>query len=522
MAHIMNAFSLLSLLLSTITASAAQPARHRVHPRYLHPGRGLDSHSHAAKHVTEPFSTPNDKLFTEFKAKLAPRHAGLSIFERIESAEIQQRDIYSRQETDAELQERINELETAFQSLIALLSADYGVTFGMSSETSSETDSSPTPTTMPVPGSIIASPTTTDTPSSTSTPTPSVYTFNPMSSSNVAVYYAQTDQTTSVPLTEICSDPSIDIVILAFVNNFFTPYPTGPYPTLNLGPNCWAASSAQTSAGATGLIDCVSDGFAGLVRSCQSTYGKKVLLSLGGAVGYSDTRIPNDTMANAFADTLWNLFLGGSGLESIRPFGDVVLDGIDIDNEDPANAAHLPVLIGSLRQLFASNNAAAGGKDYYLSAAPQCPRPDQNIPLQSLQTQIDFAWPQFYNNPACNLNSNGFIPSLQAWASDLEDNQQNNSRGFSMGGFVDIGNGVSSPRVLVGAPAFANAGSGFVEGPAFEEIVAQVKGANLGGPFNEASPLGGFMFWDGAYGEESVNVDEVGVSYMQIVKDILG
>ena len=87
---------------------------------------------------------------------------------------------------------------------------------------------------------------------------------------------------------------------------------------------------------------------------------------------------------------------------------------------------------------------------------------------------------------------------------------------------MDIGNGVSSPRVLVGSPAFSNAGSGFVEGPAFEEIVAQVKGANLGGPFNEASPLGGFMFWDGAYGEESVNVDEVGVSYMQIVKDILG
>jgi chitinase len=208
----------------------------------------------------------------------------------------------------------------------------------------------------------------------------------------------------------------------------------------------------------------VSDGFADLVSSCQSTSGKKVLLSLGGAVGYSYTRIPNNTMANAFADTLWNLFLGGSGLESIRPFGDVVLDGIDVDNEDPANAAHLPVLISRLRQLFACNNAAAGGKDYYLSAAPRCPRPDQSVPLESLQTHIDFVWPQFYNNPACDLNSNGFIPSLQAWASDLEGAQQSDFGGFSMGGFVDIGNGVSSPRVFVGSLTFSNAGSGFVEG----------------------------------------------------------
>jgi hypothetical protein len=30
------------------------------------------------------------------------------------------------------------------------------------------------------------------------------------------------------------------------------------------------------------------------------------------------------------------------------------------------------------------------------------------------------------------------------------------------------------------------------------------------------------MFWDGAYGEESANVDGVGASYMQIVKDVLG
>lgn len=344
------------------------------------------------------------------------------------------------------------------------------------------------------------------------------YIFNPISPSNVAVYYGQTDQTSVVPLTKVCSDTNVDIVILAFLNNFYTPYPSGNFPTLNMGPHCWAASSAQVSAGATGLVDCVSDGFAGLVESCQKIYGKKVFLSLGGAIGYSDTRIANDTAANALADTIWDLFLGGSGLESIRPFGDVVLDGIDIDNENPANEVHLAVLISSLRQNFAN---AQGTKPYYLSAAPQCLRPDQSIPLESMQTQIDFVWPQFYNNPSCNLDANNFIPSLQGWASDLLGNQQNSFGGIPTGGFVDIGNGVSSPRLLVGAAAFANAGSGFVEGMQFEEIVAQVKNASLGGPFTEASPLGGFMFWDGAYGEESPNADGVGTSYMQIVKDLL-
>lgn len=538
MALMAKIFGLLLLLLSTITASAAQPARNRVHPRYLRPARRLDHHTHAARHIDDPLSTSNDELFTEYKSKLALRHAALSIFERIESAEIQRRELNLRQDADADLQEKINELETAFQSLVALLAADYGVIFGTSSETSSSTTSTATQISLPLPSSIVVVVSTTATSSSSTTsldaasiepalasasvsPTPSAYIFNPTSSSNVAVYYGQTDQTSSVTLTEVCSDPSVDIVILAFINNFFTPYPTGPYPTLNLGPECWAASSAQISAGATGLIDCVSDGFAELIRSCQRTHGKKVLLSLGGAVGYSDTRILNDTMANAFADTLWDLFLGGNRLESIRPFGDVVLDGIDIDNEDPANAVHLPVLISSLRRLFSSNNAISGGKDYYLSAAPQCPRPDQSIPLESLQTQIDFVWTQFYNNPSCNLDSDGFISSLQAWAGDLEGNQQSNFGGISTGGFLDIGNGLSSPMLFVGSPAFANAGSGFVEGSAFEEIVAQVKSANLGGQFNESSPLGGFMFWDAAYGEESASFDEVGMSYMQIVKDIL-
>lgn len=258
-----------------------------------------------------------------------------------------------------------------------------------------------------------------------------------------------------------------------------------------MGPNCWGASSAQVSAGATGLIDCVSDGFSELVSTCQNQYGKKVLLSLGGEIGYSDTRIPSGAAANTLADTIWDLFLGGSGLASIRPFGDVVLGGIDIDNEDPANSAYLPVLISSLRQNFANARVI---KPYFLSAAPQCLRPDQSINLHSMQTQIDFVWPQFYNNPSCNLDSEGFIASLQDWAADLSGTQAETFGGISMGGFVDIGNGVTSPRLLIGAPSFAGAGNGFLEGLPFEEILAQVKGTSLVGRFDGLSHRGDLCF----------------------------
>lgn len=86
---------------------------------------------------------------------------------------------------------------------------------------------------------------------------------------------------------------------------------------------------------------------------------------------------------------------------------------------------------------------------------------------------------------------------------------------------MDIGNGVSSPRLYVGAPAFPAAGSGWVGGEEFSVLVAEVKESAL-------VNLGGVMFWDGAYGELSAREDGVfgrtgvGRSYMGLVKDVLG
>jgi chitinase len=59
------------------------------------------------------------------------------------------------------------------------------------------------------------------------------------------------------------------------------------------------------------------------INDCQAK-GKIVTLSIAGATSIA---LASDSQAEQFADTIWNLFLGGSS--SLRPFGDAILDGYD-------------------------------------------------------------------------------------------------------------------------------------------------------------------------------------------------
>lgn len=54
------------------------------------------------------------------------------------------------------------------------------------------------------------------------------------------------------------------------------------------------------------------------IQECQKG-GKKVIMSIGGATG--DGTLPNPDKAREFARTLYDLFLGGSRYQNIRPFG---------------------------------------------------------------------------------------------------------------------------------------------------------------------------------------------------------
>lgn len=151
--------------------------------------------------------------------------------------------------------------------------------------------------------------------------------FNAGSSNNLAVYYGQSPATSQQTVAQMCQDPNVDIVILAFVSTFFG---AGGYPTINLGSACSGPSPAQTAKGATGMLSCPN--VANDITTCQGL-GKKVLLSLGGAVG--TTAFSGPEQADKFATQLWNLFGGGNGeSKDMRPFGDVKIDGFDIGKID--------------------------------------------------------------------------------------------------------------------------------------------------------------------------------------------
>jgi len=335
-----------------------------------------------------------------------------------------------------------------------------------------------------------------------STPSGSGSSFNAGSSSNVAVYYGQTGATGQVSLAQMCQDSDVDIIILSFLTTFFGP---GGYPTLNLGTACSGSSTMHIAKGATGLLSCPK--VAQDITTCQGL-GKKVLLSLGGAD--ATTALSSTLQAGTFATQLWNLFGGGTGESSeMKPFGNVKIDGFDLgmcsptftsntdsianiqsytDNEDHSTAFYSE-FVASLRKAMNSD----GSKKYYISAAPQCPRPDASIPLDAMQT-MDFVFVQFYNNGQCDVGQSGFVDSLKAWSADLS------AKG-------------AGPKLYTGAPGCsACAGAGYVDHNMMGTVLASAKSAGV-------SNLGGVMLWDGP--EAKVNAAG-GKNYLQVVKSALG
>lgn len=167
--------------------------------------------------------------------------------------------------------------------------------------------------------------------------------FDAQSSKNVAVYYGQTDATAKVSVGELCQSGNVDIVVLAFLTDFFGP---GGFPTVNFGAACTGQTPKMQSAGATGLLSCPD--MASQIQQCQGL-GKKVLLSLGGSLATSE--FPDDSKATEFANTLWDLFGAGTGVDAgLRPFGDVRIDGFDVGKSNLLHVEPRSHLLKSYRQ----------------------------------------------------------------------------------------------------------------------------------------------------------------------------
>ncbi|EAY76568.1 hypothetical protein OsI_04514 [Oryza sativa Indica Group] len=260
----------------------------------------------------------------------------------------------------------------------------------------------------------------------------------------IAVYWGQNDGEAS--LAETCASGNYEFVIIAFLPKFGK----GQTPRVDLASHCDPASGGCT-------------GQSKDIRACQRR-GVKVLLSIGGGDGSYGLASPGD--ARQVAMYLWNNFLGGSS--SSRPLGDAVLDGIDFDIE-LGGAKFWDDLARDLKSLGRS-----GGRRVVLSAAPQCPFPDEWDGGAISTGLFDAVWVQFYNNPECQFSAGrgAFMDAWRKWES------------------------VPAGRLFLGLPASKDAaGTGFV--PA-GELNSRVL------PLIRGSPkYGGVMLWSKYYDDQT-------------------
>jgi chitinase len=296
-----------------------------------------------------------------------------------------------------------------------------------------------------------------------------------------AVYWGATNNENG-NLADYCtSTAGIDILILAFLDVYGN---TGNIPSGNFGNDCFI--------GTTGVPQLCSD-LASQISTCQAA-GVKVLVSLGGAAGsYSLT---SQAQAVSIGQYLWDAYGKGSNASVQRPFGNVAVDGWDFDLEVNFGSQWYQYLISTLRGNFASDSS----KRYYITGAPQCPLPEENMGVIIQNSVFDYLFIQFYNqNPTCSLGLPGDGPlNLNAWVSFVETTQS------------------SSVKLFLGAPAGPLASNGNSGGGVYYATPAQLATVVNGAKSNPF--FGGVMLWDAGYSDANT---AGGCNYAQEVKSIL-
>ncbi|KAF8213430.1 glycoside hydrolase family 18 protein [Mycena galopus ATCC 62051] len=293
---------------------------------------------------------------------------------------------------------------------------------------------------------------------------PAWATFDPTRYDNTVVYWGQNSigAIAGTPVSEYqktlsyyCNDDAVDVFPIAFVDIFFS---TGGEPSLNLANTCNPTDNVTFPG--TLLPDCSS--LATDIATCQSA-GKLVTISLGGAGG--GVGFTSDAQGTAFASTIWNLFLGGSS--TTRPFGDAVLDGVDLDIEGGGGTGYA-AFVTEIRSL-----ASRASKPYYVTAAPQCVYPDASLGSVINAVAFDAIYVQFYNNP-CSLPN---YPTASTWNFGIWDQW---ARTISPNPNV---------KVYIGAPGSSTAaGSGYVDISTLSTIAVAMR--------KSFPSFGGVMLWD--------------------------
>ncbi|KAJ1927338.1 Chitinase 2 [Tieghemiomyces parasiticus] len=208
--------------------------------------------------------------------------------------------------------------------------------------------------------------------------------LNTKCNSNLVSYWGQNSYkakhnatTGEQTLDWYCSNsPSEDIIVVSFLNTY------NPM-ILNLADHCFDFFNG------TRLLNCPQVGQQ--IKACQAK-GKTILLSLGGQEGsYS---LSSGEEGAKVANAVWDTFLGGTQSGVLRPFGDAVLDGVDLDIEHTPATGYTE-FVQRLRNLYVTDKS----RNYYIAAAPLCHYPDLVMPQTYNQAWFDMLYIQFYNSP---------------------------------------------------------------------------------------------------------------------------
>lgn len=205
------------------------------------------------------------------------------------------------------------------------------------------------------------------------------------------------------------------------------------------------------------------------IATCQEK-GKTILLSIGGAT-YSEGGFKSEDDAKAGAKLMWETFGPvQSGSKALRPFGNVSLDGFDFDFE--ATVLHMATFANELRSLMDQDTS----KQYFLTAAPQCPYPDQaDKDILNGPVSIDAVFVQFYNN-YCGVNNFNTDATASKYNFEEWDN------------WAKTVSKNKNVKVLLGVPADTTAAStGYIPAAKLTEVIQYTK---------KFESFGGVMMWD--------------------------
>lgn len=300
-------------------------------------------------------------------------------------------------------------------------------------------------------------------------------------------------------------------MIIGFIN-VFPDQSAGGYPGSNFGNACAKGYYTINGQNTTLLSSCRYIGPD--ITTCQNTYGKKVLLSLGGARP-TNQWIANDQSAVNFANFLWSAFgpqPASSSTNNIpRPFGSASVNGFDFDIESSLDTP--PTYNGQTLTDYKSRGYAKmiytlrhslftqyPSRRFYISGAPQCVVPDAHLGTVVTTAYFDFLFIQFYNTNQCSARA-AITHASQGGKNDISYTTWSSVKFYNKNIKLYLG--------LSGSPASSSLVNYHLSPKEANTVIRR---------FYSDSKFGGVMLWEATSSAENV---VCGLNYIGWMKKLL-